>query len=448
MATAEITTPVTAPIVAPPLRVTFAWTLAGNIIYAGCQWGMISVLAKLGSTTAVGQFALALAITAPVIMLTNMWLRAVQATDARAEFEFADYFTLRATSTSMALMLVVLIIVTAGYGWGTGLIVMLVACAKAVESFTDVVAGLLQRHERLDLVAISFMLKGSFSLIVFSAVYYFSRSVAAAAAGLCTTWLLVFLCYDFQLARRLLGRGVRFFRWNRARLLQLAKMAAPLGVVTALSSLNSNVPRYALEHFRNTSELGIFSALAYIVVVITLLVNALGQSAVVRLSGYFADGRGREFSRLLFRMSLLCVAAVAGGAVVCKFIGPFTIRLIYGSDYAAHIGLLEFLIITSGVSAIAAVLSFGMTAARRFRAQLPVLIATVSTCALCVWLLTPRWGMMGAATAMLIAAAVQATGGFLVVRHALRRKAAELSPDTIAAPAQAFARNYAEDLSR
>jgi O-antigen/teichoic acid export membrane protein len=427
MATAEITTPPTAPIAAPPLRVTFAWTLVGNIIYAGCQWGMISVLAKLGSTTGVGQFALALAITAPVLMLTNMWLRAVQATDAKSEFEFADYFTLRATSTATALMLVLAVIAVAGYGRTTGVIVMLVACAKAVESFTDIVAGLLQKHERLDLVAISFMLKGSFSLISFSAIYFLFRSVAAAAAGLCTTWLLVFLCYDLQLARRLLGPGARFFHWNRSHLQQLAKVAAPLGIVTTLSTLNFNVPRYALQHFRGISELGIFSALGYVVVVITLLVNALGQSAVVRLSTYFAKGKAHDFSRLLMRMSVLCVAAAGIGLALCQLIGHSVIRLVYGREYAAHIGLLKLFIVASGISAIAAVLSFGMTAARRFCAQLPVLLATISTCATAVWFLTPRWGMTGAAIALCLSAVVQASGGFLVIRHALRFKRRELN---------------------
>ena len=44
---------------------------------------------EAGGTIPIGQFALALAITAPVLMLTNMWLRAVQATDTSSEFEFA-----------------------------------------------------------------------------------------------------------------------------------------------------------------------------------------------------------------------------------------------------------------------------------------------------------------------------------------------------------------------
>ncbi len=79
----------------PSLRSNFKWTFTGNVIYAACQWGMLSVLAKAGNAATVGQFALGLAIAAPVFMFSNLQLRAVQATDARSEYEFADYFTLR-----------------------------------------------------------------------------------------------------------------------------------------------------------------------------------------------------------------------------------------------------------------------------------------------------------------------------------------------------------------
>jgi O-antigen/teichoic acid export membrane protein len=409
------------PLAAPSLRITFTWTLVGNVVYALCQWGMISALARLGTTAAVGQFALALAITAPVFMLTYLWLRAVQATDARSEFEFANYFTLRVTSTVLALGIVVGIALVARYDAETRMVVVLIGAAKAVESFTDVIAGLLQKNERLDQVAIGMMLKGSLSVAVFSATYFYWRSVPAAAASLCVTWLLVFLGYDLQLARRILRAGGKFFCWNSRRLLHLAKLAAPLGIVGALSTLNSSIPRYALEHYRGASEVGIFSALAYLVVVMTVLVNALAQSAVVRLSRYFAAGLTSEFSRLLMQMASLCAVAACLGVALCKVIGYSALRLLYGGEYAAHVALLQLFIATSGIIAIAAVLSFGMTAARRFRAQVPVLAATLVTCAVFVWALTPRWGMAGAATAMLFSALVQATGGFLVVRDAVRK---------------------------
>jgi len=70
------------------LRANFSWTFVGNVVYAGCQWGMLVVLAKLGSPETVGLFALGLAVTAPVIQFVNLQLRGAQVTDAAHEYQF------------------------------------------------------------------------------------------------------------------------------------------------------------------------------------------------------------------------------------------------------------------------------------------------------------------------------------------------------------------------
>jgi O-antigen/teichoic acid export membrane protein len=432
----------------PSLRISFAWTFVGNAVYAMCQWGMISVLAKLGSAAGVGQFALGLATTAPLFMLTNLALRSVQATDARCEFDFASYFTLRSIATVLALISTLIIVTVIGSGRQTSLVILFVGGAKAVECFSDVIFGLLQKNERLDQVAVSMMLKGGLSFVVFGATFFYSRSVVAASLSLGIAWLLVFLLYDLRLARKLQTLSGRFFSDDATRLTQLAKLAFPLGVVTALSSFNFNIPRYAIQHFRGSSELGIFSALGYLVVVMTLVVNALAQSAAVRLSKYYASGHAREFKGLLFRMAAICLLAAIFGMGVCKVIGPAILRLLYGREYADHVALLQIFIATSGISAVAAVLGCGMTAARRFRAQVPVLAATLGSCAILVWALTPRFGMCGAAAAMLVSACVQSLGGYLVVRSALRQpRSAEpgVSEAMMRAESLAMADEYARD---
>src|SRR5690606_20475603 len=79
----------------PSLRRNFAWTFAGNSVYMASQWGMLVVLAKLGSPSVVGQFAYALAIVSPAILFGNLQLRAILATDIETEYEFGDYVALR-----------------------------------------------------------------------------------------------------------------------------------------------------------------------------------------------------------------------------------------------------------------------------------------------------------------------------------------------------------------
>jgi hypothetical protein len=71
---------------------------------------MLVVLAKLGSPEIVGQFTLGLAVTAPVVLFTNLSLREVQATDAKHQYLFSDYLGLRLLLTGLALVAITVII--------------------------------------------------------------------------------------------------------------------------------------------------------------------------------------------------------------------------------------------------------------------------------------------------------------------------------------------------
>ncbi len=68
------------------LRANFSWTFVGNVVYAGSQWGMLVVLAKLGTPEMVGQFSLGLAgnLLTPDALRLPINLSAWQSSRARA----------------------------------------------------------------------------------------------------------------------------------------------------------------------------------------------------------------------------------------------------------------------------------------------------------------------------------------------------------------------------
>lgn len=118
------------------LRRNVSWAFAGNLVYAGTQWLILVVLAQLAAPAAVGQFALGMAIAAPAILLANLQLRVVLATDARDEHAWADYLGLRLSGTAVALV-VIAAIALIGYRGDSARVICLVAAAKAVEAVSD-----------------------------------------------------------------------------------------------------------------------------------------------------------------------------------------------------------------------------------------------------------------------------------------------------------------------
>jgi O-antigen/teichoic acid export membrane protein len=406
----------------PSLRSNFAWTFAGNVLYAGCQWGMLSVLAKLGSASIVGQFTLGLAIATPIFMFTNLQLRMVQATDVFAESGFADYFTLRVLATLAGLAAIAALLPFIGTSPAVRTVVFLVAVSKSAECLSDVTAGLLQRQERLKRVAISLIIRGACSVVVFSLVFNYLHDLVLAVLAMSAVWFAVFLLYDVPNTKALIHPGDGFFRIDIPELKRLVILSLPLGWAGTLASVNAYIPRYALQHYSGLADQGIYSSLAYLVVAVGLIVLALSQSVTTRLARLFAEGEMKEFVRLLVKLSALGVLIPAIGVPASLLVGRPVLTFLYSREYGDHVSLLALLVGTAGITTIAAFLLCGMNAARLFHAQLVISIAAVTVCALASAVLVPRYGLFGAGVAALISSLVTALGGLGVIHRAISER--------------------------
>ncbi|MHB8765320.1 MAG: lipopolysaccharide biosynthesis protein [Deferrisomatales bacterium] len=393
------------------LRRNFAWTFAGNLVYALCQWGMLVVLAKMGSTAMVGQFALGLAVAAPVMLFSGLQLRGVQATDARGEYDFGDYLGLRLMTTGLGLGVVAAVAWWASPDGATALVILAVGGAKAVEAVSDVVHGLLQQRERMDRIAASLAVKGIASLAALGVAVALTRSAAWGAVAMAATWAAVLVLIDLPNARWALGGRAPRPRLDPATAWRLTKLALPLGAVMGLLSLNTNLPRYFIQAHLGPADLGVFAALAYLMVAGNLVVGALGQSASPRLAQCYARGDARAYTGLLGRLTGLGAALGIAGLILVAVAGRPLLTLLYTPEYADHVGVLLWLTAAAAaVSFAASFLGYGMTAARRFRAQVPLFCAVSAVTAAAAAGLVPRFGLTGAAWAVLAGALVQFAG--------------------------------------
>jgi O-antigen/teichoic acid export membrane protein len=417
------------------LRANFSWTFVGNVIYAACQWGILVVLTKLGSPEMVGQFALGLAITVPIMSFATLKTRLVQATDAKREYLFGDYFGLRVITTSLALLVITGIVLIADYRPETALVILAVGVAKAFESISDVFYGLLQQRERMDRVAKSMMIKGPLSLVALGIGTYLTDSVFGGAVGLAIAWGLVMIFYDMRSVVLMLkpvpqpgslitdeGGQADLVRphWEMKTLASLAWLALPLGVVISLESFATNIPRYFIAEYWGEYELGIFAPLAYFKRAGMIVATALGLSASPRLAQYYAERKGNAYRALLFKLVGVSALLGSAGVLVAVIFGREILTIVYQPEYAEYQDVFVMLMVSSGLAYVATFLDYGMTAARYFRVQLPLFALITGTTAIaCLWLV-PSQGLRGAAVALIIAMVVRTVGSLAIVLYAMR----------------------------
>ncbi len=182
----------------PPFIFTvgFAWTLAGNGLYAASQWAMLSLLAKLGGREMLGEYALAVALTAPVAMLAHLNLRAVLATDVSGRRLFSDYLTVRLGVSGLALAAMAALALVFGRSGDMAAVIFLTGLAQTSETVSDAYYGAMQRRDEMDRIARSMMVRGVLSAAAFGIVLWMSGNLAWAVAATAAGRLLVLVAYD------------------------------------------------------------------------------------------------------------------------------------------------------------------------------------------------------------------------------------------------------------
>ncbi len=381
------------------------WSLAGAAGALVLQWLLLLLVARLTGPVGAGRFALALAVTGPVILLAGLGLRHAQMADPAVDRRLPTYLTLRAVALVAAVGAIVLVAALGPFDPATSGAILLVGLAKAAESAGEVTHGFLQRRGRFDLVALSLLGRGVLGLVGM-AIGMAWEGLAGGLLGLCLAWVASTLVIDrgnFRLeAAGLALPGPA----ARRELRDLLEATVPLGVVALLWATALNLPRYFLEGWHGPAALGRFAVAASLIVPAGAVANAVGQSGGRVLALRLAAGdRGASRARWWWSGGV----GIAIGAVVLGagwVLGPWVLRQAFGAPFALTGGELAPFLLAGAAGAAATLFDYLILAAGRFRLQLGlgVLVWLTTAAVSAAWV--PHRGVEGAAQALALAALV------------------------------------------
>lgn len=383
----------------------FASLFIGNLVYSISQWGMLVVIARLGNPIFVGQYSFGLAVTAPIILFLNLQLRNYQATDTSSQYEFHQYLKLRIITMFLAYLVIILIALMEYHNLDLLLVILFVGLAKVIESISDIYFGLFQKHEQMKYISKSMIIKGIVSLSALSITMVLTDSIVLGSLSIALTWFIVLIFYDLKNGMKLLGSVKKKLK-NRKRLSisrldlkiikNIALVTIPLGFVSTLDSLNSNIPRYMLQKIGGEETLGYYAAISYFMIAGGTIVNAMLQASSPKLAIYYRLDVNK-FKKMLVRLTGLSAIIGFLGIVVAIIFGKQILSIMYGSDYALHNNALICIMVASAIWYITSCLSIALTASRFIKVQVP--IYTLSC--ICVFLtslyLIPQYYLLGAA---------------------------------------------------
>ncbi len=405
------------------LTANAVWMIVGHVVFGVCQWGIFVVVARLGSVEMLGQFAFAMAITTPIVLLANLDLRTVQATDQTDRYPVGDYISLRIWTTAIAF------VVVCGVAWsiaGNGAaasVVVAIGAAKCAEALSDLSYGFLQQHERLDRMSQSRILRGVGSFIVLAVTLRVTHNLSLAAAAYAISWLVALACCDLVMSARLLashGKRLRIALRPSRGILRLALASLPVGLYSVAVALEFSLPRLCISNRLGDAALGVYAAIYSLVFVPMTVINAIHSAALPRLARLHRQFDWLSIHRLTFRLFGLGILVGLVGILGTYLFGGTALKIFYGREYAAYAHVFVVLMLAAAMRFVSQAAVTVVRAAQRFWLILGVQVGTIVMLLPTVIWFIGRWQFAGAAYAICLISVANAATQFLVAA-AVRR---------------------------
>ena len=374
-------------------------TFIGTLIFSLSQWGIVSAIAKVGGAQQVGIYVLAMAIVSPVFALANLNLRSVQSTDVHQQYTFKQYRNLRLLTSLTALVVITLILWMADYRDEINCFTSIFACAKFFESISELAYGRQQQRERMSLIAVSMVMRGSLAFLMFSMFYWWVGQLFIAGLGLVVAWALVALLYDYRLAQRLSGEdvstAVQYIR-------PLLKTTAPLGFVVFCNTINLNIPRYIINDLYGQAQKSNRRRLYFFIVAGSNIINAVGQSATPRLAKLCVTSKN-QFLQLQHKLLAISIVIGLGGIVGSYFMADWVLSVFYNEEFRGYGRLFVWVMVGAMAMYCSVMMGCGLTAMRSFKIQSKLSLVVILVVAGVSFYSIPTVGLTGGAIAVLIA---------------------------------------------
>lgn len=315
----------------------------GSVAVAFSQWYYIWLFARAaGGPEIVGLYSTVLGVATPIFVVAQLGLRNIYLT-LSTEVRWRVYIIVRGCGIVGGIG--ALFVVSAFMLDIPGNIVGSVALLKASNAVSDLYYGRLQRDGKLSLLGTIWCAKALFTTVTATIIVAFGGSIALAlvAGG------VVALASAIWAARVSVRRAPEESGSMKPEVRAVIGAGLPLSIAQALSSLIVYLPVLLLTTFSSATEVGIYSAASYLVV----LANLIGASVQVVLIPSLRVRMERLGRRDVWsRTSKYAVHSLLSGLImVCivTLIGDYVLSFVYGTSFT--IGRASLVVIATGATA-------------------------------------------------------------------------------------------------
>ncbi|MEG1983680.1 MAG: oligosaccharide flippase family protein [Oscillospiraceae bacterium] len=391
------------------LRRNLLYNTIGSLVYFMCQWLITGLFVKVLSTGSdglinTGLLATAMAVTNVFLTLASYGMRTFQVSDVKSKYSDTTYIASRVITVAAAILLCVGFTVIVGYTPEQAKCIYIFLLYKLLEAITDIFHGCCQKHERMDIIGISYGVRGVISIAVFSLMLYFTQNLVLTLAA------MTVLCYAFSAYYDIWHTRAFYKPLQRVQLrsvMLLLAECAPLAIYVFLNTATASIPKLMLERMLGTPSMAIYSLVNSPVLILQVGVTYLFAPFITVFAHKLGAGDKKGFLKLAAYITLgvfgIGVAGIAGVLVL----GQWGLNLLYGAEIALYHRLLVPMVICTVFTSLSLFYCMLLTVMRDMRGLIAANVFGIAVSLLISRKLIEGFAMYGTTYAAIIALVCQ-----------------------------------------
>lgn len=343
----------------------YLWNTVGVSINSFISLLYLIIVTRCNGLNYVGVFSFVFSFSLIIYSITSFGGRIYQVSDIN-EFETTHYFSFRFISSLVGLIIALLYIILFDSFDNAFLLMLFWLLIRIVESFSDVLYGVLQRHHRIDLVGKSLVIKNIANLFIFILLEYLTKNILLSTIGVLISTFLIFVLYDYMMTLKFEKIKVIFSK----KLIQLFKAGKYTCYFSLITVLIANISRFIVDWKLDAETQGYFGIIIMIPTVMALFGQFFIQPEIVPITKSLIDKNEKDITTrvnriiaILFILSILCILVI----MMC---GEFVLEFLYGVSFNGKKLILCVALLGGLFNAITSIYSNILTILRKTKTQL------------------------------------------------------------------------------
>ncbi|MBQ2938165.1 MAG: hypothetical protein IJE05_04745 [Clostridia bacterium] len=352
-------------------RKNFIWNILGTGINAFNSLFFMIAVTRINGIDNAGIFTIAFS-TACIIYVIGVYAgRIYQVTEHDKTITNKEYIANRIITTVLMLILVIIFCLMKGYSIFKSTIFVLLTTYKALEAFSDVIYGILQKNEKLDIVGKSLFFKSIISVIVFVAIDSLTKNLIISICTMLLINTIILFVYDFKNSKKYIDLKAKI---NKKNILKIFKAGFFTFAISFLGMYILNAPKYAIDSYLENNYQTIFGIIVMPATIIGLVAQFLIHPYLNQILALYEEHNLKGLNKLILRLIIVILGFGAISSILAYLLGPEVLGLVYGVDLTAYrLGLL-IIIIASTIYTIGVIYSSVLTTIRDTSSQFIIYI--------------------------------------------------------------------------